>query len=220
MANSHPTIRSHGFTLIELLVVITLIALLIGILLPVLSGARNAARTMQGLSNLRQLGTATFAYLGENVDTLPPARIANAYSNAVAGDTSLSTSWPILLDGFIENSDSTFAGNDTLSPVFLDPGEDTYGRESDSPLYHYSSNRWAYRKFQNATPPTPASYRIDGIKRNTEVLLYGDGVPQLNVPTTDANYARAVQSFDALVETTGSTIPTGSKLAALRPTTR
>jgi len=49
-----------GFTLIELLVVISIIALLIAILLPALGAARNAARTIQCLSNVRQMGIAAF----------------------------------------------------------------------------------------------------------------------------------------------------------------
>ncbi len=62
------TRRPVGFTLIELLVVISIIALLIGILLPSLGAARDAARDVQCLSNVRQVGIAIQAYAADNKD--------------------------------------------------------------------------------------------------------------------------------------------------------
>ncbi|MCA9291206.1 MAG: prepilin-type N-terminal cleavage/methylation domain-containing protein, partial [Phycisphaerales bacterium] len=50
--------RSSGFTIIELLVVISIIALLIGILLPAIGRARETAKVTQSESNLRNLGVA------------------------------------------------------------------------------------------------------------------------------------------------------------------
>lgn len=63
--------RGAGFTLIELLVVISIIALLIAILLPVLGHIRGAAQTTQCLSNQRGLMTGWSAAMADNNEAIP-----------------------------------------------------------------------------------------------------------------------------------------------------
>jgi len=83
----------RGFTLIELLVVVAIISLLVSILLPSLNGAKELARTVVCLSNLRSIGTGALLYTEDDDRRTWPL----PWMPRVPVDPGVSHGWPELL---------------------------------------------------------------------------------------------------------------------------
>ncbi|MCC6511328.1 MAG: DUF1559 domain-containing protein [Pirellulaceae bacterium] len=102
--------RARGFTLVELLVVIAIIGMLVGLLLPAVQSAREAARRTQSQNNLKQLGLGLLNYESA-LRRLPPGYVSNV-NDPLADPTTLDAApgwgWGALLLPYIEQQ--TVAG--------------------------------------------------------------------------------------------------------------
>ncbi len=112
-----PTLHRCGparaFTLIELLVVIAIIAILAAILFPVFAQAREKARQITCVSNLKQIGLATLAYSQDYDETYPMQVYTNPPGNR-------NISWREAVMPYVKNGTgqrSTVAGSQYLDPT-------------------------------------------------------------------------------------------------------
>jgi len=124
----------HGFTLIELLVVISIIALLIGILLPALGAASFHARTVNCLANMRNLEVAHWMYMSDHEGSLIDVGLGHGgfhASEEVAWINTLSAYYgnKLLARSPVDDSPH-WAVEDGGAGVPLTPGGDQFRRTS------------------------------------------------------------------------------------------
>lgn len=136
MSPSRDTQARHrpAFTLIELLVVISVIAVLVGVLLPALKSSRETARRLQCLGNLRGIGMGLNVYMNERSKGLLP-RVRPLH------DSSAPKNDPSLLDVL-----ATFVD----APMPRDRGDGTF---DVVPPYRCPMDAWSSDKDGKAVPP-------------------------------------------------------------------
>ena len=165
--------RKHSFTLIELLVVIAIIAILAAMLLPALNRARESARRITCLSQLKTMASATLMYADQNGERIPPGLRYNSWS---AGNFW----WSVLIQTV--NSKAPSRNYDTAMTgyykIFVCPTEKSpTGKDLPNFRYtHYGVNyRFVHysapvRKMTTASKPSEVVMQMDSNVRDNYAI--------------------------------------------------
>jgi prepilin-type N-terminal cleavage/methylation domain-containing protein/prepilin-type processing-associated H-X9-DG protein len=164
------------FTLVELLVVIAIIAILAGMLLPALSQARNKAKAISCVNNLKQLGTALNGYVGDYDGYFTPLETSVDSTVAWCGSRSNSND-PFEAEGgllFDYLGKSKQIKNCPDSPQISASSDfGDFGNNAGSGGYGYNGT-YLGRQGDWGTPQYYYPSKISQIKQNSQTIAFAD----------------------------------------------
>ncbi|NLE28424.1 MAG: prepilin-type N-terminal cleavage/methylation domain-containing protein [Phycisphaerae bacterium] len=167
--------KSRGFTLIELLVVVAIIAVLLSIMLPALSQAREQAKNAYCLNNLRQMTLAAETYIQSFNDSYPLAYdtppLAGSIQYSNAWDFSTTTDWSTgerkVVPGLLWQGQT----NEKIQQCPSYSGKNNW---LDDPYTGYNYNT-SYIGGNRTEYGVQASARIGQVQNPGQCALFGDG---------------------------------------------
>jgi prepilin-type N-terminal cleavage/methylation domain-containing protein/prepilin-type processing-associated H-X9-DG protein len=164
--------NSHGFTLLELLVVMAIVVVLVGMLLAVIGRARQSAKSVSCMSNLRQMAIAARAYADANNDDYPIAyyfggdgtkSITYCWDLTTVGGTGLPTivTPGLLWEGLAAEQIQQCPSFEGAANWLVDPYTG----------YNYNTSYIGHGQYESI----PAPAKTTSIRRPTMTALFGDG---------------------------------------------
>ena len=172
-----------AFTLIELLVVIAIIGILAAMLLPALGAARDKAKTVLCVANLKQIGLAITMYADDNNDTYP-----FGYSGAAQQD------WGLLINPYLAKSGTKYGAQG--SKALICPSVQIPSGKTSRLTYslHIALSSFCALPCTGVSPPWNGPQRRVKVARPSEFVLCTDG--NCGVPAgAPANAFDAYASF-------------------------
>ena len=185
----------RAFTLVELLVVIAIIATLIGLLLPAVQSAREAARRSSCQNNLKQIGLACLSY--ESAKRVYPygnaliLAAANPVPKGTAASGNLGSGWTLEVMPYAENTQLKDLYKPNLNIEANDPAIKQL-RETPVPMYSCPTDYPMQLTVPSASWTNqywPGSYRANAGRGNGSVTwyLWEDLPPPYQTSTSTAN---------------------------------